>query len=99
MNVPLRDGITDESYQSIFVPIMTQVMERFQPNAVVLQCGADSLVGDRLGTFNLTLKGKHKFLLFDPKIIDSFRTWRVRQIFSKSKRSVDVVGRWRIHTA
>jgi len=32
-------------------------MEVYQPGAVVLQCGADSLSGDRLGCFNLTLKG------------------------------------------
>lgn len=32
-------------------------METFQPCAVVLQNGADSLNGDRLGTFNLTLRG------------------------------------------
>lgn len=32
-------------------------METYQPSAVVLQCGADSLSGDRLGCFNLTLKG------------------------------------------
>ena len=30
-------------------------MEVFQPTAIVLQCGADSLSGDRLGSFNLTL--------------------------------------------
>lgn len=47
----------DESYESIFVPIITKVMETFQPSAVVLQCGADSLTGDRLGCFNLTVKG------------------------------------------
>lgn len=29
----------------------------YRPSAVVLQCGADSLTGDRLGCFNLTLKG------------------------------------------
>lgn len=57
MNFPLRDGIDDESFESIFVPIMTKVMETYQPGAVVLQCGADSLTGDRLGCFNLTLKG------------------------------------------
>ena len=34
-------------------------MEIFDPGAVVLQCGADSLTGDRLGTFNVTLKGKY----------------------------------------
>lgn len=32
-------------------------MEVYRPSAVVLQCGADSLTGDRLGCFNLTLKG------------------------------------------
>ena len=32
-------------------------MQCYQPGAVVLQCGADSLSGDRLGCFNLSLKG------------------------------------------
>ena len=35
-------------------------MEMYQPSAVVLQCGADSLSGDRLGCFNLTVKGHAK---------------------------------------
>ncbi len=29
----------------------------YRPSAIVLQCGADSLTGDRLGCFNLTIKG------------------------------------------
>lgn len=37
-------------------------MEMYQPSAVVLQCGADSLSGDRLGCFNLTVKGKQSLL-------------------------------------
>ena len=57
VNVPLRDGITDESYQRIFVPVMQKVMETYQPGALVLQCGADSLSGDRLGCFNLSVRG------------------------------------------
>ena len=32
-------------------------MEKFQPGAVVLQCGADSLSGDRLGCFKLSIRG------------------------------------------
>ena len=32
-------------------------MERYQPEAIVLQCGADSLSGDRLGCFNMSLHG------------------------------------------
>ena len=49
VNFPMRDGIDDECYQNTFVPIMSKVMECYQPSAVVLQCGADSLSGDRLG--------------------------------------------------
>ncbi|KIH58598.1 histone deacetylase family protein [Ancylostoma duodenale] len=64
LNVPLKDGITDDAYQSIFKPVMTKVMERFQPCAVVLQCGADSLNGDRLGPFNLTLRGHGECVKF-----------------------------------
>jgi acetoin utilization deacetylase AcuC-like enzyme len=41
----------------LILQVMKKVMEAFQPNAVVLQCGADSLNGDRLGPFNLSLKG------------------------------------------
>ncbi|KAF9601671.1 hypothetical protein IFM89_021723 [Coptis chinensis] len=57
LNVPLDDGIDDETYQSLFKPIVGKVMEVFRPGAVVLQCGADSLSGDRLGCFNLSIKG------------------------------------------
>lgn len=64
VNIPLRDGMDDESYESIFVPIISKVMETFQPSAVVLQCGADSLTGDRLGCFNLTVKGHGKCVEF-----------------------------------
>lgn len=37
--------------------MISQVMVTYAPGAVVLQCGADSLSGDRLGCFNLSLKG------------------------------------------
>ena len=33
-------------------------MEWYRPSAVVLQCGADSLSGDRLGVFNLSMRGQ-----------------------------------------
>ena len=34
-----------------------QVMEMYQPGAIVMCCGADSLSGDRLGCFNLSMEG------------------------------------------
>ena len=57
INCPLHDGMDDDSFRAVFQPIISKIMERFQPGAVVLQCGADSLSGDRLGCFNLSLKG------------------------------------------
>lgn len=57
VNVPLRDGIDDASYKSIFEPVISKIMEWYQPSAIVLQCGGDSLSGDRLGPFNLSMRG------------------------------------------
>jgi histone deacetylase 1/2 len=57
VNFPLKDGMDDETFVSVFRPVISVIMERYAPGAVVLQCGADSLTGDRLGCFNLSLKG------------------------------------------
>ncbi|ONH65161.1 Histone deacetylase RPD3 [Cyberlindnera fabianii] len=57
VNVPLRDGIDDATYKSIFEPVISKIMEWYQPSAIVLQCGGDSLSGDRLGCFNLSMRG------------------------------------------
>ena len=56
--------------------LMDKVMEVYQPEVIVLQCGADSLCGDRLGCFNLTLKGNTisicKFLVWKRFILFFF---------------------------
>ncbi|KAL2656904.1 hypothetical protein AAZV13_04G150200 [Glycine max] len=64
LNVPLNDGLDDETFRGLFRPIIQKVMDVYQPDAVVLQCGADSLSGDRLGCFNLTVKGHADCLRF-----------------------------------
>ncbi|KAJ0971545.1 hypothetical protein J5N97_019504 [Dioscorea zingiberensis] len=64
LNVPLNDGMDDDSFRGLFRPIIQKIMEVYQPEAVVLQCGADSLTGDRIGTFNLTVKGHADCLRF-----------------------------------
>jgi acetoin utilization deacetylase AcuC-like enzyme len=95
VNFPLRDGIDDDAYETIFKPVMTKVMESYQPNAVVLQCGADSLTGDRLGCFNLTLKGSfpiEKSFIEDARVYS--RTWQMRGIHEKLQFTIAFVG-WR----
>ncbi|KAI5454832.1 histone deacetylase [Naganishia albida] len=56
LNVPLQDGIDDQSYVQLFKDVMGPTINTFQPSVIVLQCGADSLGLDRLGSFNLSIK-------------------------------------------
>ncbi|KAI9351527.1 hypothetical protein BDR26DRAFT_851226 [Obelidium mucronatum] len=67
VNVPLQEHIDDASYAYIFEKVMQNVMDVYQPSAVVLQCGADSLAGDRLGSFNLSVKGHGACVAFMKK--------------------------------
>lgn len=58
VNVPLTDGLDDEMFvNDVFIPVIDGVMEHYQPSVIVLQCGADSLAGDKIGKFNLTTLG------------------------------------------
>eukprot|EP00386_Alphamonas_edax_P006210 GDKI01020198.1.p1 GENE.GDKI01020198.1~~GDKI01020198.1.p1 ORF type:complete len:495 (+),score=138.39 GDKI01020198.1:83-1567(+) len=64
LNVPLNDGMDDDSFLGLFEPIIEKCIEVYRPGAIVLQCGADSLTGDRLGRFNLSTQGHARCLTF-----------------------------------
>ncbi|POW02740.1 hypothetical protein PSTT_11602 [Puccinia striiformis] len=44
-NLPLSDGIDNESYVNLFRSVMEPIITTFRPSVIVLQCGADSLGG------------------------------------------------------
>ncbi|RVX02393.1 Histone deacetylase 9 [Vitis vinifera] len=67
INVPLKDGIDDTSFTRLFKTIIAKVVETYQPGVIVLQCGADSLAGDRLGCFNLSIDGHAECVRFVKK--------------------------------
>ncbi|XP_042231640.1 histone deacetylase 3-like isoform X2 [Homarus americanus] len=67
VNVPLKEGIDDSSYTQVFKPVIEAVIEFYRPTAIVLQCGADSLSGDRLGCFSLSTKGHGECVNFTKK--------------------------------
>lgn len=54
--VPLRRGIGDDAFISIFRNMMNLVMNHHRPDVLVLQCGCDGVYGDPLGDFNLSGK-------------------------------------------
>eukprot|EP00488_Nonionellina_sp_1-RS-2012_P001877 TRINITY_DN3257_c0_g1_i1.p1 TRINITY_DN3257_c0_g1~~TRINITY_DN3257_c0_g1_i1.p1 ORF type:complete len:371 (+),score=93.29 TRINITY_DN3257_c0_g1_i1:112-1113(+) len=64
MNIPLKEGMSDQSYEYLFKPIIKKIIDYYQPGAIVLQSGADSLAGDRLGCFNLTIAGHRECLRY-----------------------------------
>ncbi|KAL4432949.1 hypothetical protein ABPG74_014463 [Tetrahymena malaccensis] len=64
VNVPLRPGMDDESYVQLFKNVMNKVMEVYRPDVVVFQTGADSLANDKIGHFNLSIKGHGQCLTY-----------------------------------
>ncbi|XP_058052754.1 histone deacetylase 8 isoform X2 [Ahaetulla prasina] len=57
VNVPLQDGIRNETYYQICEAVLKDVHAAFHPEAVVLQLGADTIAGDPMCAFNLTPEG------------------------------------------
>ena len=57
VNVPLKKGIDNDTYYELFKKVMDGVMSYYRPDALVIQCGADSLSKDRLGHLNLSMTG------------------------------------------
>ena len=56
LNVPIPSGIDDRQYKMLFEGVTERVLAAYNPKAIVLQCGADSLGGDRLGQFNINIR-------------------------------------------
>lgn len=64
--------------------VMQHVIDWYRPGAIVLQMGADSLAGDKLGGFNLTLDGK----LTCPKLLPAADRKVTQSVPGLSKVSV-----------
>ncbi|KAF3837371.1 hypothetical protein F7725_004835 [Dissostichus mawsoni] len=65
VNVPLEDGIKDDRYYQIFTSVMQEVRAQFNPEAMVMQLGADTMAGDPMCSFNMTPVGVGKCLQHD----------------------------------
>jgi histone deacetylase 1/2 len=60
LNFPFKAGANDDTYREVFVDILLAAVSRFKPKAIVLQCGADTIVGDplaKVARYNLSLRG------------------------------------------
>lgn len=64
LNVPLQDGIDDDSYINLFKSVIDPLITSYKPSVIIQQCGADSLGHDRLGCFNLNIKAHGECIRF-----------------------------------
>lgn len=74
VNVPLKKGMDDMTYYHLFRKVLDVVMGSYRPDVIVMQCGADSLAKDKLGNFNMSIKGhsecvKHMMTYSTPLIL------------------------------
>ena len=56
LNVPLDEGCSDETFKHVFEVTLTKCMQWYQPQAIMMVCGADGLANDPQGIWNLTEK-------------------------------------------
>ncbi|TMI57178.1 acetoin utilization protein AcuC, partial [Candidatus Bathyarchaeota archaeon] len=54
LNVPLLPGTGDEAYLKAFHKLVPDIVRRFQPEMILVQCGADGHADDRLAHLRLT---------------------------------------------
>ncbi|KAJ9086498.1 Histone deacetylase 8 [Entomophthora muscae] len=57
LNVPLKPGLSDQVLKKLFDKIIYPAYGAYKPEALVLQCGADGLAGDRHREWNLSISG------------------------------------------
>lgn len=75
-------------------------METYDPGAVVLQCGTDSLSGDKLGCFNLSMRGESEPLLNSQEFgLIVYRARELREIRQVIQQAAAHGWRWWIHHA
>ncbi|XP_018788425.1 PREDICTED: uncharacterized protein LOC108968702 isoform X3 [Bactrocera latifrons] len=53
-NFPYQSGIGGKNFYKYLKRVLTKILQLYNPEVCVIQCGADALVGDPLGGTNLT---------------------------------------------
>ena len=54
INIPLQDGLDDDTMIAIINHVLPNLHISYKPSAVVVQCGVDGLTSDPMDSFNLT---------------------------------------------
>ncbi|SCU97132.1 LAFA_0G09934g1_1 [Lachancea sp. 'fantastica'] len=57
VNLPVLHGLDDNALNMLVNRAIVPAMKRHKPQAIIIQCGADGLMGDKYGEWQLTIAG------------------------------------------
>lgn len=68
-NIPLAHGLDDEYLDEIVTKVVIPLIDHHSPQAIVIQCGGDGLMGDEYNEWQLTIRGLCENIL---KIVSNY---------------------------
>lgn len=63
VNIPLKHGCDDNYLELIASKIVNPLIERHEPEALIIECGGDGLLGDRFNEWQLTIRGLSRIII------------------------------------
>lgn len=70
VNIPLAHGLDDRYLNEIVEKVVIPLIDNNSPQAIIIQCGGDGLMGDEYNEWQLTIKGLCENIL---KIVNNYK--------------------------
>lgn len=96
INVRMPAGSTNDEFVRVYEETLIPVAERFRPELVLVSCGFDCKLRDRLGTFQITANGISRLTRIIMRIADAYSGGKLVSVleggYSDSPRDSAVKG-------
>ncbi|AQZ10501.1 HOS1 (YPR068C) [Zygosaccharomyces parabailii] len=70
-NIPLSHGLDDEYLHKVVEELVFPLIDRQDPQLIIIQCGGDGLIGDGYAEWQLSIKGLSRNII---KILNRYQT-------------------------
>jgi acetoin utilization protein AcuC len=93
LNIPVPPGADDETFARVWPSVLTH-LERFEPELIVLQCGADSLEGDPITHLRYTARAHARAAADLAALADRLGHGRVLALGGGGYNRANLAGAW-----
>jgi acetoin utilization protein AcuC len=93
LNIPVPPGADDETFAHVW-PSVLEHLERFEPELIVLQCGADSLEGDPITHLRYTARAHARAAADLAALADRLGHGRVLALGGGGYNRANLAGAW-----